>query len=105
MRYDPSLWEECGPDRCGNCHNLLEPGDRYCRLCGTKVGEGAYAPFLNLMQCIYGPAPVNRTHTCPTCRYTWETFLMIDDEKYCPKCGGSGLNTIEDEIIHELEIE
>ena len=82
---------------CGNCGESLGTGDNYCRLCGTKAGEGAFLPRRNIMQCVYGPAPVNRTHTCTECGYSWTTCLMIDDEKYCPKCGGSAPYTEEDE--------
>jgi rubrerythrin len=38
--------------------------------------------------CIYGPPPVTRVHKCKKCGYSWETSLMIDDEKWCPECGG-----------------
>ena len=38
--------------------------------------------------CIYGPPPVSRTHKCEKCGFTWKTTLMIDDEKFCPECGG-----------------
>ena len=74
--------------KCGNCHESLSDGDRYCRRCGTRRGEGKFEPYLNLMQCIYGPMPVKRTHTCPTCRTAWVRELMIDNEIYCPHCGG-----------------
>lgn len=73
--------------QCGNCHAGLEPEDKYCRICGTKAGEGAFAPYQNLMQCIYGPMPVQRTHTCPQCGFSWITHLMIDRQRFCPKCG------------------
>lgn len=75
-------------EQCGHCHAYLEPDDRYCRQCGTKVGDGAYAPYLDLMQCIYGPPPEEREHICQQCGYKWTTYRMIDDQKYCPKCGG-----------------
>lgn len=98
VRYGQAFCGYCGkpnifwsiPDKtqCGNCHNHLEPGDKYCRICGTKVGEGAYEPYQDIMQCIYGPMPEERTHMCKRCGYKWETCLMIDDQAYCPKCGG-----------------
>lgn len=75
-------------DQCGNCHAELN-GDKYCRICGTKAGEGAYEPYQDLMECIYGPMPVNRKHVCTNCGYSWTTCFMVDDQKYCPKCGGS----------------
>ena len=47
--------------------------------------------------CIYGPPPVKRVHTCKKCGYSWETELMIDDERWCPQCGGSAPVTSEEE--------
>ncbi len=72
---------------CGNCRGHLEPGDKYCRICVTKAGEGAFEPWLNIMQCVYGPRPVLRRHECGGCGYVWETKVMIDRQRYCPKCG------------------
>lgn len=80
-------WVAPTKSQCGNCHARLSPNDNYCRICGTKVGEGAYEPYLDLMQCIYGPMPVERTHSCPQCGFRWTTCLMIDNQDYCPKCG------------------
>lgn len=80
-------WVTPDRTRCGNCHAPLAEGDRYCRKCGTKAGEGAFEPYQQIMQCIYGPMPVNRTHVCEKCGYTWTTCLMIDNQKYCPVCG------------------
>lgn len=37
---------------------------------------------------LYGPEPIKRIHECDKCGYTWETNLMIDEERWCPKCGG-----------------
>lgn len=74
---------------CGNCHALLQEGDRYCRICGTKRGEGAYLPYEDLAQpCIYGSEPVEVTHKCARCGYSWTTCLMIDEQRFCPLCGG-----------------
>lgn len=81
-------WVETTQERCGHCHAHLKPDDRYCRLCGTKVGDGAYEPYQDSMQCIYGPPPAERKHICKKCGYTWTTCAMIDYEEYCPKCGG-----------------
>lgn len=81
-------WKETTRKQCGNCHAYLSPEDKYCRLCGTKVGKGAYDPYQDLMQCIYGPEPVEREHQCRRCGYKWKTCAMVDNEKYCPKCGG-----------------
>ena len=84
----PKYFQPATKDTCGNCHEPLEPGDKYCRYCGTKVGDGAYNPFQDLMECIYGPMPVDREHACTVCGFSWTTRLMIDDQKFCPKCGG-----------------
>ena len=73
---------------CANCSFIVKDGDKYCRQCGTEIGKGAYLPIDDLMQCIYGPPPVDRMHTCEQCGYSWYTYLMIDHEKNCPKCGG-----------------
>lgn len=80
-------WIQPGKNSCGNCHAPLGENDAYCRVCGTKAGEGAFEPFQNLMQCIYGPMPVTRTHTCPACGYGWTTYVMIDKDRFCPRCG------------------
>ena len=74
--------------RCGNCHAVIDD-DPYCRYCGTKNGEGAYEPFEDIVQCVYGPPPVEREHTCKKCGYSWKSWEMIDTERYCPKCGGN----------------
>lgn len=39
--------------------------------------------------CIYGPPPMERLHKCNNCGYAWETHKMIDEERFCPKCGDS----------------
>ena len=81
-------WRIPGKNQCGNCHAYLPDGAKYCTICGTKAGEGAYKPYQGMMQCIYGPMPQKRTHVCENCGYSWTTCLMIDDHKYCPQCGG-----------------
>ena len=71
---------------CANCKSTYIEGDKYCRYCGAPMGKPAYIP--EDFACIYGPPPVTRTHTCEKCGFTWKTCLMIDDERFCPKCGG-----------------
>lgn len=75
--------------QCGNCHAFFKPGDRYCRYCGTKKGEGAYEPYPSLVHCqvVYGPMPDIRRYVCGKCGYSWEAFQMNGDKLYCPKCG------------------
>ena len=75
--------------RCGNCHKELDEGDLYCRFCGTRFGEGTYEPYEDIVQIVYGPPPTIRKHTCKKCGYNWNSWSMIDEEKYCPKCGGN----------------
>ncbi len=74
---------------CANCSYQAIPGDKYCRQCGREIGKGTYVPTDDLMECIYGPPPVRRTHKCDKCGYSWSTYRMIDREKKCPKCGGN----------------
>lgn len=71
---------------CANCHNPYNEEDSYCRYCGAPMGNPDYID--DDMACIYGPPPMDRTHKCAKCGYTWETCKMIDRERYCPKCGG-----------------
>ena len=73
--------------RCGNCHEYIGD-DSYCRFCGTKAGEGDFKPYSNVPTTVYGPPPVRRIHKCENCGYEWSTNLMLDKQKYCPKCGG-----------------
>ena len=81
-------WVTSGEGLCFNCHARVGTDSNYCSVCGTKVGEGEFKPFQNIMQCIYGPMPVKRVHTCKNCGYEWTTHEMIDKGRYCPKCGG-----------------
>lgn len=74
-------------NRCGHCHEYIGE-DRYCRYCGTKRGQGEYKPYLDVIQCIYGPMPIKRTHECSKCGNVYTVALMVDNENYCPLCGG-----------------
>ena len=76
--------------RCGNCHELLEPADKYCRFCGTKRGEGAFHPFWNPMMVAYGP-PYLRKHKCDKCSHIWIDSVLSSEAAFCPACGGSGI--------------
>ena len=73
---------------CGNCNSLLNPDDKFCRVCGVAASAGNYKPSTDAVSRIYGPPPVRRIHLCSACGYQWETFLMRDNQKYCPLCGG-----------------
>lgn len=72
---------------CANCRNTYREGDKYCRYCGAPLGKPDFIE--EEFACIYGPPPVQRTHKCKKCGFSWQTSLMIDDEMWCPKCGGS----------------
>lgn len=72
---------------CPCCGKEWIEDDRYCRYCGAKKDNPKY--IYPDFACIYGPAPVKRTHRCESCGYEWTTCLMIDNEAFCPKCGGS----------------
>ncbi len=72
---------------CANCRNTYREGDKYCRYCGSPLGKPDFIE--EEFACIYGPPPVQRTHKCKKCGFSWQTSLMIDDEMWCPKCGGS----------------
>ncbi len=82
-----NAWVEPKEGECGNCHARLGKEDEYCRYCGTRAGEGAFEPYQNFLECVYGPMPVERIHTCSKCGYSWTTCVMIDRQRYCPKCG------------------
>lgn len=96
------------PDRktqCGHCAERLEPEDRYCRICGTKVGEGAYAPYpfaiLDLleMQTVYGPEPPSSAeYKCDKCGHSWLSFETIEAKRFCPKCGSETMPSPVDEM-------
>lgn len=82
---------------CANCKNTYIEGDKYCRYCGAPLGKPDFIP--EDFACIYGPPPVRRVHTCVKCGYSWETNLMIDDEKWCPECGGSAPGSGDEEGV------
>lgn len=86
-KVNDNEWSTDYTNRCGNCHKSLDENEKYCRYCGTKRGEGAFQPYQNIMQCIYGPMPQKRVHKCTACDHWWQTMLMIDNEKFCPECG------------------
>ena len=71
---------------CANCRKTYRREDKYCRYCGAPLGKPEYIE--ERFACIYGPEPMRRTHTCTKCGYSWKTVLMIDEESWCPQCGG-----------------
>ena len=72
---------------CANCKKTYIEGDRYCRFCGAPMGTPDFID--ETFETIYGPPPVERVHQCENCGYQWTTKMMIDRERWCPKCGGS----------------
>ena len=72
---------------CANCGNDYNAGDKYCRYCGAPMGKPEYIE--EVFAFIYGPMPIDRVHTCIRCGYSWKTCLMVDEERWCPKCGGA----------------
>ena len=71
---------------CSKCGKGIG-GDDFCRYCGAKRSVKLFDPSKMEMQCVYGPPPVERLHTCKDCGFEWTTCMMIDDQRYCPKCG------------------
>ena len=76
--------------RCGNCQGILFPDAKYCSYCGTKRGEGAFLPYMNDQDVLYG-CPTKIKKKCQKCGYTWIEYEFNKGEniKYCPKCGES----------------
>ena len=81
---------------CSNCKREYREGDKYCRYCGAPMGTPRYIDAA--YSTIYGPPPEIRTHKCTKCGFTWTTDLIVDDERWCPECGGSAPYTQE---IHD----
>ncbi len=76
-------------NKCGNCHKQLRTGEKYCKYCGTKRGEGAFLPYTNSTEVLYG-APIKIKKKCKKCGNIWiEYEFGRETIKYCPKCGDS----------------
>ncbi len=86
---------------CASCRARVDSNDRYCRVCGAIMNPVVSNNADRIMQCIYGPPPRKRKHTCVKCNYTWETVSMIDNQKYCPKCGGKAPGIDVANIFHK----
>ena len=82
---------------CANCKQTYIEGDKYCRYCGAPMGRPDF--IVEDFGCIYGPPPIRRVHTCNKCGYSWETNQMIDDERFCPKCGGNAPGIGDEECV------
>ena len=89
--------------RCGNCNCTLEPDERYCRICGTKRGEGRFEPENNEFFGIYAPSIWTR-YQCNECGKTWEgTVFSIYKSCFCPQCGKKTLPVVERSIQDMME--
>ena len=87
-----SIWHDRGITRswdytglCGNCHNKLEPDDKYCRKCGTKRGFGKFEPYFN-DTCVYYGSPLIFKYRCKDCGTEWQ-YTGYNEGRYCPTCG------------------
>ena len=87
-------------ERCGKCWSYLHEEDNYCRRCGTKRGEGDFNPEDNIMQTVYGPPPVEFQFVCESCGLKWTERLMVNFNKYCPKCGMAKLRVTEGDFVN-----
>lgn len=87
-------------NQCRNCHAKLDEKDKYCKKCGTRRGEGKFKSHDNIMQCLYGPKPVEREYICKQCGYTWSNVQMISESQYCPRCG---TDKIVDKAMNETK--
>ena len=85
--------------RCGNCHEYMGDQDKYCKYCGARRGEGAFAPFENIVNCVYGP-PIKVKYNCKVCGHSWIVrTLGSDNSKYCPECGKMRIKTVESKMF------
>ena len=77
-------------NECGKCHSYVEPGDKYCRYCGSKAGVD-FEPYWNVMETVYGPPPFETEHECKYCGHRWTAYELEWEETshYCPECGKS----------------
>ncbi len=81
---------------CGNCNSEYDDEYGFCPYCGTKSGEGAFNPRLNMTALIYGP-PVTIRYKCEHCGQKWTVHkLGGDNSKYCPACGKQPIIKLEE---------
>lgn len=91
-------------DRCGNCTEYMRPGDKYCRHCGTRRGEGRFLPFYNQSTVLYGAPMVKMKYRCDNCGHLWVTGVLGGDNSlYCPMCGCDRLTLQEKDDRSMLE--
>lgn len=88
--------------RCGNCHEIIRPEDKYCMYCGTERGEGSFLPFNNMICCMYG-SPTKKKYRCQKCGYMWITGRFLDnDALFCPQCGEKQITKQKERIYSEF---
>ncbi len=90
-------------NKCGNCHATLPKGAKYCRMCGTKKGEGAFLPYENVMHTLYGP-PIVARYKCAVCGKEWEsTGVGGTGKEYCSECGAENKPVSEKSLYDEID--
>lgn len=45
---------------------------------------------------------MKRTHKCDNCMFIWKTTDMVDEEKFCPRCGHSAPVILEESGLRNL---
>lgn len=73
-------------EKCGECREEIQNDYKYCKHCGTKVGEGTFKPYENINADVYG-APRDYELECEDCNYTEKEKTMGNIPDYCPYCG------------------
>lgn len=84
------LHSEYRPRRkeCPKCKSKNSMRDKFCKYCGTALLK-EFKPYLNFIDCIYGPPPMAMDFICKSCGKKW---TGLEDERYCPKCGSDDLD-------------
>ena len=88
--------------RCGNCHEIMDENDKYCKRCGTKRGEGKFLPYQNTVCYLYG-APLKKKYKCSSCGHIWIVNAAgWKDSLYCPQCGKEQPTVIKEHVCWEF---
>ena len=82
-------------DRCGNCHEQMDPDDKFCKHCGTKRGEGSFEPYWNVPTVAYGPA-TKKKYKCRNCGNIWIDLIMNPKTRFCPACGKPDISLLKE---------
>ena len=81
-------------NRCGHCHKYMNPNDNYCTYCGTEKGKGEFRPFDNHADTDFGVS-IKHKYRCNSCNNLWILDGYLGDAKYCPRCGKSNPELVE----------